>query len=188
MEQWYANGPSRGGNRGFGLVEQLMTLAVLAVVTAIAVPSFHRMLEGHELRAAQSDYIAALQHARNLAVNEQVRVIFCPSRDARNCGGDDSWSQGWLVGKSDPDNASQLLGSPRYVGQKHRDTLVITSNSKQKYVWFGPDGSSVNTFQTLSFCMKNDPQHVLRVIVSRVGRVKGAQGTNADASPCASTD
>ena len=188
MEPWYAKGPAQSGNKGFGLAEQLIALAVLAVATAMAVPSFHRMREGYELRIAQSDYIAALQHARNLAVNEQMRVIFCPSHDGHTCSGDDAWNQSWLVGKSDPDNTSQLLGSPRYVGQKHRDALVIASNNKQKYVWFGPDGSSLNTFQTLSFCMKDDPQRVLRVIVSRVGRVRGVRGTSADASPCASTD
>lgn len=183
MESWYVNGPGRGGNRGFGLAEQLMTLAVLAVVTAMAVPSFHRMREGHELRMAQSDYIAALKHARSLAVNEQVRVILCPSLDARTCSGDDSWSQGWLIGKADLDNKGQLLGSPRYVGGKYSDALVIRSNGSQKYLWFGPDGGTVNSFQTLSFCMKNDPPRVLRVIVARTGRIRGDHG-NSDASPC----
>src|ERR1700752_2230777 len=115
MEPWYANGPAKSGNKGFGLAEQLIALAVLAVATAMAVPSFHRIREGHELRIAQSDYIAALQHARHLAVNDQVRVILCPSRDARTCSGDDSWNQGWLIGKADLDDKGQLLGQPRYV-------------------------------------------------------------------------
>ena len=68
--------------KGFGLIEQIITLAVLAVGTAMAVPTFHRMLERHDLRAAQSDYLAALQHARSLAVNEQVGVILCPRNRA----------------------------------------------------------------------------------------------------------
>ena len=179
MNSKHSNGYSQG-RRGFGLAEQIIALAVLAVLTTLAVPSFHRMVEKHELRAAQSDYIAALQHARNLAVNEQVRVIFCPSRDTHTCSGDDSWSQGWLIGRADPDKASQLVGLPRYVGRKYRDALVITSNG-QKYVLFGPTGSS-NTFQTLSFCVKDEPLQVLRVIIALSGRIRGEQG---DISPCA---
>ncbi|HKT30693.1 GspH/FimT family pseudopilin [Dyella sp.] len=172
--------------KGFGLAEQIITLAVLAVATAMAVPSFHRMLERHELRAAQSDYIAALQHARNLAVNEQARVIFCPSRDAQTCSGDDTWSQGWLIGRADREKAGRLLGPPRYIGRKYHDALVIVSSGGRKYIWFDPGGSSVNTFSSLYFCMKDDPQRVLRVVVAQAGRVKGEVGPGKGSSPCVS--
>lgn len=169
-------------SHGFGLAEQIIALAVLAVLIALAVPSFHRMLETHELRAAQSDYLAALQHARNLAVNEQVRAIFCPSRDQRTCSSDGSWGDSWLIGKADPDKPSQLLGPPRYAGQKRRDALVVTSSSKLGYVGFDPMGTSINTNQTLSFCMKNETQPILKVIVSLAGRIRGLQG-NTSACP-----
>ena len=181
MESRHINGRGQGRQHGFGLAEQIIALAVLAVLTTLAVPSFHQMVEKHELRAAQSDYIAALQHARNLAVNEQVRVIFCPSHDAHTCSGDDSWSQGWLIGKADPDKAGQLLGPPRYVGRKYHDALVTTSSRQQNYVSFGPTGSS-GTNQTLSFCMKDEPQRVLQVIIASSGRIRGNVGGT---SPCA---
>jgi type IV fimbrial biogenesis protein FimT len=169
-------------SHGFGLAEQIIALAVLAVLIALAVPSFHRMRETHELRAAQSDYLAALQHARNLAVNEQVRAIFCSSRDQRTCSGDGSWGDSWLIGKADPDNPSQLLGPPRYIGLKRRDALVVTSSSKLGYVAFDPMGTSINTNQTLSLCMKDETQWLLKVTVSLAGRIRGQQG-NTSACP-----
>ena len=171
--------------QGFGLAEQIIALAVLAVLIALAVPSFHRMLETHELRAAQSDYLAALQHARNLAVNEQVRAIFCPSRDQRTCRSDGTWGDSWLIGKADPDTPSQLLGPPRYVGQQHRDALVVTSSSKLGYVGFDPMGTSINTNQTLSFCLKDETQQTRKVVIARSGRIRGEQ---EDASQCAMQD
>jgi len=176
-------GMKQSDDKGFGLAEQIVALAVLAVLVAMAVPALHRMVEMHELRAAQGDYIAALQHARNLAVNEQVRIIFCPSRDGLRCSGDDAWSQGWLIGKADRDNDGQLLGSPRYLGRAYRDTLVIVSN-KQKYVWFSPDGSASNTFQSLSFCIRGDRGRLLKVTISSRGRVKGNAEQNPTTSPC----
>lgn len=174
-------------SHGFGLAEQIIALAVLAALIALAVPSFHRMLETHELRAAQSDYLAALQHARNLAVNEQVRAIFCPSRDQRTCSSDGSWGDPWLIGKADPDTPSQLLGPPRYVGQKSRDALVVTSSRDLGYIGFDPMGTSVNTNQTLSFCIKGETQLTLKVIVSRPGRIQGQQG-NTSACPMQDDD
>lgn len=174
--------------KGFGLIEQIITLAVLAVATAMAVPTFHRMLERHDLRAAQSDYLAALQHARSLAVNEQMGVILCPSRDAHTCSGDASWRQGWLVGRASRDDPGQILGEPRYSGRSYRDQLVITNNGKYGYVRFGPEGNSGNTWQSLFFCMKDDPQRTLKLTISKSGRIRGDVEKDPAASPCSRTD
>jgi type IV fimbrial biogenesis protein FimT len=170
--------------KGFGLAEQIVTLAVLAVATAMAVPAFHRMLERHELRTAQSDYLAALQHARNLAVNEQAGVILCPSRDAHTCSGDASWRQGWLVGRASGDDIGQILGGPRYSGRGYRDQLIITNNGNSRYVWFGPEGSAGNTWQSLFFCMKDDPQRTLKLTISKSGRIRGDVERDPAKSPC----
>ncbi|GLQ46945.1 hypothetical protein GCM10007862_19960 [Dyella lipolytica] len=188
MRLWSANLSFRYTQRGFGLIEQIIVLVVLAVVATIAVPSFRHLLNGHELRLAQTDYIAALQHARNLAVNEQVRVIFCPSRNALTCNGSSSWNDGWLIGRADPQNKGQLVGPPLYVGGRYRSSLIISGSTAKKYIWFDPDGSAAGTNLSLLFCVRGEPQRVLKVVIAPKGRVRGDVVDANDTTPCATSE
>lgn len=180
--------PSRRPQHGFGLAEQIVALAVLAVLGAMAVPSFRHLLEKHELRTAQSDYIGALQHARNLAINEQRQIIFCPSRDGMRCNGDSSWSGGWLIGRHDLDNKGQPVGQPLYVGGRYSEKIIITGSETKKYIAFKTDGSVAGTNQTLSFCIRGKPQPALKVLVALRGRVRGEVANGSDATPCATSE
>jgi type IV fimbrial biogenesis protein FimT len=170
--------------KGFGLAEQIIALAVLAVLVAIAVPAFRRMLVGHELRVAHSDYMAALQHARNLAVNEQTQIILCPSRDALTCGNDNEWQEGWLIGR-DPSSKQQVDGKPLYAGGKYSSSIRIIGSESKKYFWFKPDGSSSNTNQSLVFCTREQPPRILVIRVAIRGRIKAAVPEAKDEAKCA---
>ena len=180
--------PSQSTQHGFGLAEQIMVLAVLAALAAMALPSFHRLLDGHELRTAQTDYIAALQHARNLAINEQRQIVFCPSRDGIRCNGDGSWNGGWLIGRNDLDHAGQPIGPPLYVGGRYSEKIVIAGSAAKKYIAFKTDGSLTSSNQTLSFCVRGESQRVLKVIIALRGRVRGEVASPNDASPCATSE
>jgi type IV fimbrial biogenesis protein FimT len=180
--------PSRSTQRGFGLAEQIVTLAVLAVFATIAVPSFRHLLEGHELRTTQADYMAALQHARNLAINEQRQIIFCPSRDGIRCSSDGWWNGGWLIGRHDLDNKGQPLGQPLYTGGRYSKKIVIIGSDTKKYIAFKTDGSVAGTNQTLSFCIRGEPQPVLKVLIALRGRVRGEVANAGDTTPCAASE
>lgn len=178
----------QGRTNGFGLIEQIVALVVLAVLATVATPVFHRMAEKHELRVAQTDYIVALQHTRSLAVNEQRRMILCPSRNHLTCSSDGNWNDGWLIGRADLNDNGQVLGAPLYTGGQYRNSLMISGTTGRKYVWFGPEGSAVNTNQSLLFCIKDQPQHALAIRISLEGRVRGEVLQNNDTSGCAATE
>jgi type IV fimbrial biogenesis protein FimT len=171
---------------GFGLIEQIVVLIVLAVMAAFAIPAFSHMLESHELRTAQTEVIAALQHARSLAVNEQKPMVLCPSRDALTCNSDSDWTNGWLVGRDK--GKGTLDGKPLYIGGKDFKRLRIFGSDSKKVVRFNPDGSTTNSNQTLYLCVRGKSDRALLVVISRFGRVRGDVASAADAEKCADDD
>jgi type IV fimbrial biogenesis protein FimT len=172
--------------KGFGLIEQIVALLALAALITIAIPAFRQMLIGHELRIAQSDYMAALHHARNLAVNEQTRTILCPSRDAFTCNQDNDWQDGWLIGR-DPGGKQQVNGQPLYTGGKYSSSIRIVGSGK-KYFWFKPDGSTAGTMQRLVFCTRETSPRILVIRVAMEGRIRASAPEPEDKAKCASGD
>ncbi len=60
-----------GENRGFTLIELMVTIAVLAVITVMAVPSFNNMLAQQNLNSSAQELITVLNAARSKAVIER---------------------------------------------------------------------------------------------------------------------
>ncbi len=62
------------GNRGFTLVELMVTIAVAAILAMIAVPSFGTILEKQNLKRSTQELISTLSQARAQAALERVEV------------------------------------------------------------------------------------------------------------------
>jgi type IV fimbrial biogenesis protein FimT len=181
-----ADMPCRGTKQGFGFIELIVAVAILAVLVALAAPPFRELLDRYALRVAQTDYIAGLQHAHDLAVNEQVRVVFCPSSDGLTCSSDNAWKHGWLIGR-DPQNKGQPDGAPLYTGATYSGRLAITGTG-DKSVRFQPDGTAGNSNQTLTICVHDHDTRALNVVIARRGRIRGDVADAEDAARCAGTD
>ncbi|MDO1527504.1 GspH/FimT family pseudopilin [Fulvimonas sp. R45] len=81
----YAAHPSTGGwQRGFTLVELMVTVAVLAILLAIAVPSFRSLTLSNRLATTANDIVGALNTARMEAVKRNASVQFCSNSSSAN--------------------------------------------------------------------------------------------------------
>ena len=168
---------------GFSLIEQIMVLAIVAILTSVAAPSLQHLLNQNQLRVAQTDFIAALRHARGMAITSGRRSLFCPSPDGQHCSNDTHWDQGWLLGH-DANGDHQPDGDPSYTGAAYSAKLNISSSSGRHDVRFHPDGSASGSNITLLFC-ESGGNTALSVVVSNSGRIRGARATPAQAAHCA---
>lgn len=169
---------------GFTLVETVVALAVAGVLLSLAIPAFGAMLARHRLATAQLELMAALQHARGLAITSGRRTLLCPTTDGRQCADDTHWERGWLIGSYRSDKANQLDGPPQRVNGGHA-RLIITSTAGRTRIRFQPNGTSGGSTVTFTLCRPGHPEDALVIKVSNMGRVAGAKADADQAASCA---
>jgi len=82
---------------GMTMTELMITVAVLAILMVVAVPSFKNASLGSRLSAAANDLLASVQLARSEAIKRNVAVTLCASADGATCAASGGWEQGWIV-------------------------------------------------------------------------------------------
>ncbi|HEY8537470.1 MAG TPA: GspH/FimT family pseudopilin [Steroidobacteraceae bacterium] len=86
-------------NRGVTLFELMLTLAVAAVLAAIAIPNMRDFIRNNRITAVANDLLRSMQVARSEAIKRQRRVVMCasenPSAATPSCS--DTSFHGWIV-------------------------------------------------------------------------------------------
>lgn len=151
-----ARAAARSHLNGFTLMELMITIAVAAVLAALALPDFSRFLiRGHILTQANS-LVADLTLARSEAIRRQEPVTLCVSADGATCDTSVGWQSGWIEYPNPNGATNPAAGTPplRVRDTLTQDVVVASSaspvpnpapgpSSTTAYLTFKPDGRAL---------------------------------------------
>jgi len=169
---------------GLTLIEQIVTVAVVVTLAFVAIPALSQLRHHSQLQVAQTELIAALNHARQIAVTSGRRTMLCPSRDGRQCNDGLHWEGGWLLGHYRAGHVEQIDGAPLFSFPGDERLTILSTVGRQR-VRYQADGSAAGSNVTFTLCQRSRAEGALTVVVSNAGRVYSPKVAVDQASRCA---
>ena len=124
---------------GFTAIEMMVTVGIMAILLAIAAPSYNTTISSTRMSGEINSLQGALNLARSEAVKRGLRVDVCPQNGAICGTGVTDWSSGWYV------VVDNTLGNtpPTYIKvlnlSTHTPSDTLTS-TLTTYPYFTPAG------------------------------------------------
>lgn len=119
-------------DKGYSLLELLLTITVAALILALGIPSFAALNARHAQRVELNALFHAVHLARKASIMRKQVVSLCPSADGRSCTPGQDWSGGFLVFENGDRDEPPLLDDGEIVLHRHLagKSARITANRR----------------------------------------------------------
>ena len=140
---------------GFTLVELMVVLAILAILLAIAVPSYRGITTSNRIAAEINGLVTHLQYARSVAVKQGERVAITSNSGT-------NWANGWTV---------TVVSSGALLKQQQAFTGSDTLTSALGAITYDRNGFTSNAATVTLHDQANTVAWRKCVVVSAVGQL-----------------
>lgn len=130
---------------GFTLVELMITIAIVAILAALALPSFQGVIRSNRVATTTNEFTAFVSYARSEAMRNSRGAVLCASADGATCGG--TWAQGWLLFSDRNSNGTLQAEDPVLRVSDPREGVDLTMASSA--LRFDPRGRLIGGIQQM---------------------------------------
>ncbi|ABA56520.1 putative type-4 fimbrial pilin related signal peptide protein (plasmid) [Nitrosococcus oceani ATCC 19707] len=167
---------------GFTLAELIITLAIAAILTTMAVPSFTGAIRTDRLVTDTNTLITTFTLARTEAIKRGMQAAVCSGSETAGCGG--SWNDGWIVFVDSDEDCAYTTGTDTLLRVSQgldNSTLKVKQNGSSK-VCTAFNSRGMNTTATfneeLTFTLCSPGLGKTRILsINPVGRANKSEGT-----------
>jgi type IV fimbrial biogenesis protein FimT len=97
---------------GFTLAELLVTMAIVAILLGIGVPSYRYITSSYRISSEVNSLLGDMQYARAEAIRRGQFVTVCSSTTGTSCANNITWAEGWIVFADTNNNGVVDVGEP----------------------------------------------------------------------------
>lgn len=144
--------------KGFTLIEMMVTVAILAIILGIGVPSFQTLIERNRVSSAGNKLFTALTTARSEAIRRGQNVTITRTGN--------SWAEGWSIAAGN---------TPLRFENALSNGIGITSTNGITSVVFGVNGrvtTPANGYAMFKVCFTGSTVNAREIAISEIGHIQ----------------
>jgi len=169
--------------KGFTLIELMVSVSIVAILTAIAAPSFSDFIVEMRVDNEISRLQRLLLTARNHAITMQSPVTLCPLNEQNQCTSQWQDEIGVFIDSNDnkiyePASNEVLIAMKDFAFEGDRLQYGLRRNR----IKFAPTGRTTGwgSNGTLKYCPRNHNDHSRAIVISTSGRFYSSRDINGD--------
>jgi type IV fimbrial biogenesis protein FimT len=160
-------------NKGFSMLELMITLSIGAILATVAAPSYQSMMVQSRLSTQSNEFLTALHYTRSEAIKRGTRVTICKSNaSGDSCTSGGNWQDGWIV-YSDSGTAGTIDGNDQIlrVFPGLKGSTMTSGSHFSNWVAYIANGSSQGSggLGNDSFTICNNAKG-RKIVVNKTGR------------------